>query len=178
MDAVEGGDAVDAQAVDDVVAEQVALARGERDEGAAEGGAKLGAVAALQEGELGVGGVGDGVDVVDDGLAMLLAMEADGDPDRGDAEPRREAGSAVEVADARRAAVLADQEAQANELDDVVRHRALDVAWQGEGQGRDVLLIDEGDRAGVAAGACGAEIEVAGVELVDLVERDPRADVL
>src|SRR5678816_1437554 len=116
MDAVEGGDAIDAEAIDDVVAEQVALACGERDERAAEGGAELGAVAPLQEGELGVGGVGDRVDVVDDGLAVLLAVEADGDPDRGDAEPGREARGAVEVADARRPAVLAEQEAQANEL--------------------------------------------------------------
>ena len=160
-------DAVDVEAVDEVHAEEQALARRQAGERSAEGRVERAFVTRLDDLQLGVERrehVGF-VRVGQGRVRLVLATAVRGDAQRDDTEPARERAATGVVADLRAAFFRRDEEALAHELFHVVDHRlgALD-AGQEHGELRDVFRLERLERPRRFRGARAREVEIRRVD--------------
>ena len=182
-----GGRAVDvvdprevgrAEALDRVEAEHGAILGVELGERGDEGGLEVLAVVGLEQEELGiVGRVAEAVErvvVVDEvgGPIALAALAVDPQPHRRDLEPRAQRAAAGELGDPRRLAGLADEQALAQHLPQVVAAAAVgSEAAEGGRELAGVAALEGRDRVRVAGPARERQVEVVGAQRGDLGRR-------
>ena len=151
VDAVERRNPIDPEPIDQLMAQQVAFAWGERLECRAERRLELAVEPQPCQIELRAGGGRDRVEIVHRDLAAVLALGADRDPNRRHLEPRGQRAAAVVLGDLRHAPGFADEEPHAHRLHDIGGSRGVQTPPdQHRGQPGQVVLIEH-DRLSIPA---------------------------
>jgi len=166
---VEDAELVDVELIEEVLAQQVALAAVERVERGCERGTKLRAVVAAEVHELGAG-VGGGeakeIVVVERDLALGVVQPLQGGPHGDGAQPAAQAAAALVGRDQRGPVGRRDEQLDPEHLLDVVEQAPADVhAAHGDRDVRKEARFERGDRVRVTAGARARDVEVRDVHV-------------